>query len=218
MGKYLRLVRVCVVRLAAFDLDGTLTRGQTTVGAIAEGIGHSERMRQIEQLRSNQMEEAVAAVEEIARWYSAFTFSELKEHLRTVQLAPGVEEGFQLLRDNGFTIAIISLTWEFAAEWFAHRLGADYFAGRGLSSDGVISHFWPQDKARWLTELTAQLGLEMKDVVAVGDSAGDIPMLMSVGHRYWVGQELPPELEGTVVHEPAADIRVLAQKIIEAQV
>ena len=203
------------MRLAAFDLDGNLIRGQTTCEAIAAGIGHIERMRQFEQLRPNQFEEVTAAVEEMARWYSVFTFSDLKEHLRTVQLAPGAKTGFDLLRDHGFNIAIISLTWEFAVEWLANRLGADHFIGRGLSSEGVISHFWPQDKARWLTELAARLGVDMNDVSAAGDSRGDIPMLISVGHGYWVGQEFPPELDGKVIHEPAGDIYLLATKIIE---
>ena len=31
------------------------------------------------------------------------------------------------------------------------RLGADYSVGTGLSADGLISHFWPKDKALWLT-------------------------------------------------------------------
>ena len=203
--------------IVAFDLDGTLIRGQTICEAIAAGIGRIERMRQFEKLRSNQFEEVKAAREEMAQWYADFSFSDLNQHLRTLQLAPGVEEGFQLLHDHGFTIAIVSLTWEFAVMWLAKRLRAEHFVGQGLSSDGVISHFWPEDKARWLTELAARLEVDMNDVAAVGDSRGDIPMLTSVGHSYWVGQEIPPELDGKVLHEPAGDIYQLAQKIIAAQ-
>ena len=57
----------------------------------------------------------------------------------------------------------------------------------------------------------------MEDVAAVGDSRGDLPMLLSVGHRYWVGQTIPPELEGRVIHEPAGDMRLVATSIIETQ-
>ena len=56
----------CLVRIAAFDLDGTLTRGQTACEAIAEGIGHIGRMRELEQLESSQIEEIMAAREEMA--------------------------------------------------------------------------------------------------------------------------------------------------------
>ena len=57
-----------------------------------------------------------------------------------------------MLHEHGFKIAIVSLTWEFAVEWFADRLGADYSVGTGLSADGLISHFWPKDKALWAYE------------------------------------------------------------------
>ena len=198
------------MRIAAFDLDGTLIRDQTACEAIAEGIGRLERMREFEQLGSNQ-------IEEMAEWYSSFTFSDLCQHLTAIRVAPGVAEGFALLRDHGFRIAIVSLTWEFAVEWFANRFGADYSVGTGLTSDGLVTHFWPQDKALWLTGLADRLDVAMEDVAAVGDSSGDIPMLLSVGHRYWVGQTIPPELDRKVIHEPSGDMRLVATRIIEAQ-
>ena len=205
------------LRLAAFDLDDTLLRGQTACEAIAEGIGRIGRMRELEQLESNQIEEIMAAREEMVEWYSAFTFSGLCKHLTAIRVAPGVDEGFTLLRAHGFKIAIVSLTWEFAVEWFANRLGADHSVGTGLSSSGLITHFWPQDKALWLTGLAANLGVDMKDAAAVGDSSGDIPMLLSVGHRYWVGPTIPPELDREVIHEPGGDMRLVANRIVEAQ-
>ena len=205
------------MKIAAFDLDGTLLRSHTACEAIAEGIGRLRRMREFEQLRSTQLEEVRAAREEMAQWYSDFTFRDLCEHLKSVRVAPGTEEAFESLHRHGFRIAIVSLTWEFAAEWFANKLGADYFVGQGLSTDGSITHFWPRDKAVWLTELAGKLSVEMEDVAAVGDSGGDIPMLLSVGHRFWVGQTIPPQLEGNVIHDPLGDIRVVAQKMIEAQ-
>ena len=197
------------LRLAAFDLDGTLLRGQTACEAIAKGIGRIERMRELERLESTD-------IEEMAEWYSDFTFSDLCKHLAAVRVAPGIDEGFALLREHGFKIAIVSLTWEFAVEWFADRLGADYSVGTGLSADGLVSHFWPKDKALWLRGLADRLGVNMKDVAAVGDSSGDIPMLVSVGHRYWVGQTIPPELDREVVHEPGGDIHVVAESIVRA--
>ena len=64
--------------------------------------------------------------------------------------------------------------------------------------------------------LADRLGVNMRDVAAVGDSSGDIPMLLSVGHRYWVGQTIPPELDREVVHEPGGDMRSVAESIVRA--
>ena len=96
--------------IAAFDLDGTLIRGKTACEAIAEGIGRSRQMREFEQLRSSQIAEVTAARQEMARWYSAYDTSDLCKHLNAASLAPGVEEGFELLHSRGFKIAIVSLT------------------------------------------------------------------------------------------------------------
>ena len=138
---------VDLVRLAAFDLDGTLLRGETVCEAIARGIGRIHRMREFERLDSNQIEEVTAAREEMAAWYSSFTLEELCKHLTGIRVAPGVDEGFALLREHDFKIAIVSITWEFAVEWFANKFGADYSIGTRFSSGGLITHFWPQDKA-----------------------------------------------------------------------
>ncbi len=205
------------MKLVAFDLDGTLLWGDSVWEAIARGIGRLERVREMEeQIAPDQIAEVTAAREESAEWYSAYTFEELLEHVVSMRVAPGVDEGFTLLREHGFRIALVSLTWEFAVEWFADRFGADYFVGTELSPDGRITHFWPEDKALWLTELAGKLDVDMSDVAAVGDTKGDVPMLLAVGHPYWVGETVPPELDGKAIHQPNGDIRAVAESIIRA--
>ena len=202
------------MKLVAFDLDGTLLRGESVWEAIARGIGRLERVREMERIDPARIEEITAAREESAGWYSSFTNDELLEHVSPIRVAPGVDDGFALLHAHGFKIAVVSLTWEFAVEWFAGRFGGDYIAGTGLSSDGEITHFWPRDKALWLARLARRLGVDMDDVAAVGDSRGDVPMLSAVGHPYWVGETVPPQLNGKVIHEPDGDIRVVAESIV----
>jgi HAD superfamily phosphoserine phosphatase-like hydrolase len=205
------------VKLAAFDLDGTLLRGESVWEAIARGIGRLERVREMEQFRPDQVAEITAAREESAGWYSSFTHDELLDHVSPIRVAPGVDDGFALLHAHGFKIAVVSLTWEFAVEWFADRFVGDYYVGTGLSPDGEITHFWPEDKALWLAGLADKLGVDMDDVAAVGDTRGDVPMLLSVGHPYWVGETVPPQLNGKVIHEPDGDIRVVAESIVRAE-
>ena len=202
------------MKLAAFDLDGTLVRGRTACESIAAGIGRLERMTELEAMRADQTQQVIAAREEMAAWYSGFTLDELRRHLAALRTAPGVDEGFALLRDHGYRLAIVSITWEFAVEWFAARWRADYWVGTGLSTDGAITHFWPQDKAAWLERLAGELGVDRRDVAAVGDSGADIPMLRFAGTAFWVGQALPSELRGVATHAPDADIRLVAERIV----
>ena len=202
------------MKLAAFDLDGTLLRGQSACEAIAAGIGRLERMTELERMRADETQRVIAAREEMAEWYSSFTLDELRHHLTALRVAPGVDEGFALLRGHGYRLALVSITWEFAVEWFATRWQADYWVGTGLSADGAITHFWPQDKATWLERLAGELGVDRRDVAAVGDSRADIPMLRYAGRPVWVGEALPDELSGVAAHAPAGDIRLVAEHIV----
>src|ERR671936_2501059 len=117
-----------------------------------------------------------AARETMAEWYRQYEPDELTAGLSELTLAEGSEEGFALLREHGIATAIVSITWSFAVEWFAERLGADYALGTRLVADRV-EHVWPSDKGEWLRELRDRLGLPPQEVAAVGDSDGDRELL-----------------------------------------
>jgi len=202
------------VRLVAFDLDGTLIRADTCCEALARPLGRLERMREFE--RRTTVEDIAAARAEMATWYGDTPRAALCAPLAAVPLAPGVREGFRLLRERGIRTAIISVTWDFAVAWFARELGADHYVGTGLAADGRITHFWPEDKARWLAALAGRLGTGLDAVAAVGDSAGDLPMLRIVGTPFFVGRTLPAGLT-SFAHCPDGDIGRIVRHIIGMQ-
>nr|WP_272950005.1 HAD-IB family phosphatase [Agrobacterium tumefaciens] len=180
------------MKLAAFDVDGTILRGENICGCIARNIGRSAEMEAFEQLRSQ--EEIAVGRENMLEWYAPFGSSNLTAHLSELRLAPGVKQGFSRLKYAGIKIALVSITWEFAVDWLASELGADYAVGTGWRDDGSITHFWPEDKANYLHALLAELNLNPDALAAVGDSHGDIPMLNLASRSYFVGYDLPSEL------------------------
>jgi HAD superfamily phosphoserine phosphatase-like hydrolase len=196
------------VRLVAFDLDGTLIRGPTICESLAEPLGRLSRMREIEQLRD--LTQIRAARQEMLSWYGE-PLDALCEKL-SVDIAPGADEAFELLAQRGIPTAIVSVTWSFAVEWFARRFGAGAWIGTGAQA-GQIQDFWPGDKPVWLARHASELGIEMRDVAAVGDSLGDVPMLAAVGHPFFIGAGLPGEI-AHAVHAPNADLREIALRIL----
>jgi len=130
---------------------------------------------------------------------------ELARHLASAQLAPGSVEAFKRLRRERIVTAIVSIGWSFAVEWFARFFGADHYIGTQLAPDGSVSHFWPQDKGRWLLALARDLGVDRRDTCAVGDSVGDLELLRAAGQAFYVGRVLPEGLQG-VHHIPEADL------------
>jgi phosphoserine phosphatase len=117
------------------------------------------------------------------------------------------------LKRHGIKIAIVSITWEFAVEWFAKRLGADYYVGTRLSPDRGIIHFWPKDKPSWLARMMGRLGLNRDEVAAVGNSNDDIDMLRVAGYRFFVGQEKPERLSA-LSHYPDGNILQISEVIV----
>ena len=199
------------IKLVVFDLDGTLTRGETICEVIARQIGQIRRMKELEQAKT--IDELRIAREEMAEWYRPYSVSELCSFLKRVTIAPGTPEAFQLLREQGLKTAIVSITWEFAVEWFARQFGADFYVGTKLLSNGQIKHFWAQDKAQWIKSVMLRLGLTPKQVAAVGDSSSDLQMLKSMEQGFFVGKSKPVSL-GHVIHVPNGNINEIAQAII----
>jgi HAD superfamily phosphoserine phosphatase-like hydrolase len=196
------------VRLAAFDLDGTVVRGPTICESLAESLGKLPRMREIEQLRD--LAQIRAARQEMLGWYGDAPHA-LYDKL-SLELAPGAVEAFGLLAQHGVQTAIVSITWSFAVERLARRLGADAWVGTDAHC-GEIRHFWPDDKPAWLARRASTLGIDMSQVAAVGDSHGDVPMLAAAGHPFFVGADLPREI-AHAVHMPNADLREVARLIL----
>ncbi len=200
------------IALVAFDLDGTLVRGETCVEAIARRIGRTEECAAFEGLdASRDVEEVTTAREAMAEWYRDYAEEELVAGLLDLDLAPGTEQAFDLLRAKGITTAIVSITWSVAVEWFARRLGAEHTLGT-RHGEGGIEHVWPSDKGPWLRDLTARLGLRLDQVAAVGDSANDRDLLEAARLRFFVGAS--PPVISDLVHLPEGSIDGIARWII----
>ncbi|MDQ3893901.1 MAG: HAD-IB family phosphatase, partial [Actinomycetota bacterium] len=207
--RWLRWLKV--IRLVAFDLDGTLVRDRTCVEAIACTIGREQECTAFERLDMRDVPAVAAARDEMARWYRPYRHDELTAGLSDLPLAPGSEEAFALLRERGVATAIVSITWSFAVDWFARRLCADYAHGTRLGPDG-IDHVWPADKGRWLRDLTQHLALPRQAVAAIGDSDGDRELLDAAGVRYCVGEQ-KIAVPG-IVHMPRANMLEIARQLM----
>jgi phosphoserine phosphatase len=185
--------------------------GQTCVEAIAAAIGRSDECARFERLTMRDVPSVSAARETMAGWYEPYSRAELTAPLAELELAPGSEAAFRLLRKHGIETAIVSITWSFAVDWFAQRLGADYAHGTRLGPR-VIEHVWPADKGRWLEALIERLSLERAAVAAVGDSHGDRELLEAAGLRFFVG-DMPPDIP-RLVHLPGGNMLEIARRIV----
>lgn len=199
--------------LAAFDIDRTLIRGQTVCKLIADQIGKSERMAELERAPKTKPEDLIPAHKEMAGWYLDAGIDRVTLDLGSIGWAPGAQRGIDLLRESGWQLAIASVTWKSAVEQIAERLRIDHVLATELDwRSGQITHVFPQHKAEFLRALCEKLNVSQESTVAVGDSAGDIPMLKVAGRGVFVGDSDP--LIDHVVHLPGAAIDTVAETIL----
>ena len=199
------------IRLVAFDLDGTLLRGDSVCIGIAHGIGWLERMREME--RGHELMDTQSDAAEMASWYLPLGEKRIESELSRLTPAPGADEGCWLLRDAGVDFVIISVTWEFAVQHFAERFGASDYAATPLDwTTGKFDDFDAKHKGPWLKAKIASLGLSADQVAAVGDSPNDYGMFQTAGTSFCVGDTCG-EID-SVIHRPNANILDLAKEIL----
>ena len=201
------------IRLAVFDMDGTLLRGDTVCLAIARSLGTYERMLEFEGARNQQ--QVIAARTKMAGWYMDAGEPAVLGSLEAIQLAPGARECVEILHSKGIKTAIVSLTWGFAVRAIAARLGIDRVVATDLDFDsGAVTHLFSRDKGLKMRGIMDELGISAEETAAVGDTPNDFSMLELAAQRFYVGME-PPALEGCQ-HLPGADMREVARLMIEA--
>jgi phosphoserine phosphatase len=200
------------IRLVAFDLDGTLIRGRNSLAVVGTALGHPEWEQQMEVLymRGEAPEEMSRRVEP---WRKLST-RELCRPLERAQFAPAVDEAFELLHVRNVTTAIVSISWDFLVAWFARRFGASHWAAAGLSPDGTVTPFWPEDKGPWLERLAATLHVDRFEIAAVGDSPRDASMFRAAGYSFYVGKDKPEGPDG-IQHHPEGNMADVAKAILQ---
>lgn len=197
-------------RLVAFDLDGTLTRGNTCMQAVAAGCGFAEKVLEWERARTER--DLVEMRTSMWQELSCFSMEEFSSALSTIPLAPGAKDGVAELHAAGIEVVIVSLTLSWWAQHFAGQLGVDTVIATEPDGDGGFRHVFPSSKPILLADYAHGLGIGLDQIAAVGDSTGDVPMLDACGLSVFVGAGLP---DGHTPnhHLPGASIDEVANTI-----
>ncbi|MGN9907192.1 HAD family hydrolase [Phytohabitans sp. LJ34] len=199
------------IRLVAFDLDGTLTRGQTCLEAIADTFGFAAQTSVWEQARTEQ--ELIAARLGMWEYLQHLSTEDMDAVLADIPLAPGAIEGITALRTAGIGTIIVSLAHAPNVAYFASRLGVDAHFGTELDGSDGIRHVFPATKPTLLAEYANALNVSPEQIAAVGDTPNDVPMLRTARISIYVGTTLPDDFTPTW-HLPAAPIDEIARVIL----
>ena len=114
--------------------------------------------------------------------------SVLERIAERLPMTEGAEELVSNLKALGFKTAILSGGFTYFAHFLKERLGMDYVHANELDiEDGMVTGRVSgtivdgERKAQLLRQLADAEGIDLQQVIAVGDGANDLPMLSTAG-------------------------------------
>jgi phosphoserine phosphatase len=173
--------------VVVFDLDGTLLRTTTVSQYLADWMGHTDAIADLEsRFRAHEISNRVVA-DASAAWFEGREPDRVWAELERAPWIEGIEETVGALAAAGARILLGTVTWRFAAEMLQRRYGFDAVCGTemqvgdGLLSGRVSRYFDEHDKVRFVEDWSAEHGFGMDEVAAVGDSRSDVPLFERAG-------------------------------------
>ncbi|MDY3089857.1 MAG: phosphoserine phosphatase SerB [Porphyromonas sp.] len=175
-------------RLICFDMDSTLIQTEV-IDELAERAGVGAQVREITERAMRGELDFTESFRERVALLKGLDVSVMQEVAESLPMTEGVERLMKVLKLVGFKIAILSGGFTFFGNYLKQKFGVDYVYANELEvgEDGKLTGRYLGDvvdgkrKAELLRLIAQVEGLDLRQTVAVGDGANDLPMLGLAG-------------------------------------
>jgi phosphoserine phosphatase len=184
-------------KLFVFDMDGTLLPRTTASLEIAKTTGTVKELQHLEKRFAAQELDTKMFAAEIHKLWGVLDHNVIRSAFEGATKMQRIDTVISVLAERGHKSCVITMSPNFFAELFLER-GFDYvFASQfPKAKDEVLDPeriLTPEDKVHLTTKVCNELGIDIVDVVAFGDSMSDYPLFRTLVHTVSVNGT--PELE-----------------------
>ncbi len=173
--------------LVVFDMDSTLITAEVIDEmAIRHGVG--EQVKLITARAMNGELRFDQSLGERVALLKGFNRKHMEDILDKLVMTPGTPEFLKTLNELGIKTAIASGGFQYFAKSVQEKLKIDYafandleFEGDQLTGKILMPIVNAEAKEKIIMDLAAKENLSLTQVVAIGDGANDIPMLLKAG-------------------------------------
>jgi len=175
-------------KLVIFDLDGTLTQERSIWEYIHKKLrkwyGFAEEYQNLFLAGKISYEEFC---ERDAQVWKGMKVEELSKIVETVPFHPGVDELVNYIKQKGLKLSMVSSGLSLLSKWVHEKYGFDYSVSNDLlHENGILTgkvkiQVNYDKKAEWVKKIVKQFGVNPEEVIAIGDSKGDMDMFQMVG-------------------------------------
>ncbi len=176
------------VRLVVSDMDSTLIAIEC-IDEIADFAGRKAEVSAVtEAAMRGELDFATSLTRRVAQLKGLDEAVLAQVYSQRLRLNPGAETMLAGLRAKGVRFALVSGGFTYFTHKLVARLGLDYSRANQLELEGgqltgrVLGKIVDAEgKAQFLRELCLELGIESRQVVAMGDGANDLVMMRAAG-------------------------------------
>jgi len=175
-------------KLVIFDLDGTLTQERSIWEYIHKQLGKWYGFAEEYQKRFLAGEISYERFCELdAEVWKGMSVEELLEIIKTVPFHRGTDDLIDYLKNKRLKLTMVSSGLSLLSNWVHQRYGFDYSVSNDLlHENGILTgkvsiQVYYDKKAEWVRRILKHFGMEPEEVIAIGDSIGDIDMFQMVG-------------------------------------
>lgn len=174
-------------RLVCFDMDSTLI-GTEVIDELADRAGVGAEVRAItESAMRGEIDFCESFTRRVAL-LKGLDESVMRDIAENLPITEGVDRMMKALKRTGYKTAILSGGFTYFGNYLKQRFGFDYVYANELEiKDGKLTGRYVGDivdgrrKAELLKLLAQVENVNIKQTIAVGDGANDLPMLATAG-------------------------------------